>query len=44
VAHKMQMSQAGQDITITLETFKYNLEIPKDKFDLPDDIKALLKK
>ena len=44
VAHKMQMSQSGQDITITLDSFKYNVDVPKDKFDLPVDIKALLEK
>jgi len=44
MAHKMQMSQAGQDITITLDTFKFNVDIPKDKFDLPADIKALVDK
>jgi hypothetical protein len=44
VAHKMQMNQAGQEITITMDTFKYNVDIPKDKFDLPADIKALVDK
>jgi hypothetical protein len=44
VAHKIQQSAGGQDIGITLESFKYNGELAKNKFDLPDDIKALVKK
>ncbi len=44
VAHKIQQSAAGQEIAITFEGFKYNVDLPKDKFDLPDDIKTLLKK
>jgi zinc protease len=44
IPHKIQQNAAGQEITITFDTIKYNTEIPKDKFDLPDDIKALIKK
>jgi len=44
VPHKMQMSQAGQDITVSFDSIKFNTDIPKDKFDLPDEIKALVKK
>lgn len=42
--HKMQQKAAGQEIAITLDSVKHNVEIPKDRFDLPDDVKALLKK
>jgi len=44
VAHKILQSAGGQEIAITLESFKYNVEIPKNKFDLPDEIKTLVKK
>ncbi len=44
VAHKIAQSAAGMQYTITLEAFKFNAEIAKDKFDLPDEIKALVKK
>jgi outer membrane lipoprotein-sorting protein len=44
VVHKIQQSAGGQDIAITFESYKYNADLAKDKFDLPDDIKALVKK
>lgn len=44
VVHKIMQSAGGQEIAITFDTYKFNVDIPKDKFDLPDDIKALLKK
>ncbi|MGO9231834.1 MAG: DUF620 domain-containing protein [Bryobacteraceae bacterium] len=43
VAHKIVQTAGGQEIAITLDTYKYNVEIPKGKFDLPDEIKALVK-
>jgi zinc protease len=42
--HKITQSAAGQEITINIESVKHNAEIPKDKFDLPAEIKALIKK
>jgi hypothetical protein len=44
MAHKLVQKAAGQEITITFDGVKFNPEIPKDKFDLPDEIQALLKK
>jgi len=44
VAHKIQRNAGGQEIAITFDSFKYNVDLAKDKFDLPDDIKALVKK
>jgi len=44
VAHKTLSKAMGQEFTITVETVKYNAEIPKDKFELPEEIQALLKK
>jgi hypothetical protein len=42
--HKTVQRAMGQEITITIDTVKYNVEIPKDKFDLPAEIQALVKK
>jgi len=42
--HKVMQKAAGQEIAITIESVKYNAEIPKDRFDPPDEIKAMLKK
>jgi len=44
MAHKMVQKMAGQEITVTFDTVKFNVDIPKDKFDLPEEIQALLKK
>jgi hypothetical protein len=32
----------GQEFTVTLQNVKNNVEIPKDRFALPDDVKALV--
>lgn len=42
--HKMKQSVAGQDIVFTVDSVQFNPEIPKEKFDLPDEIKALVNK
>jgi zinc protease len=42
--HKMTQKVIGQEFTITISEVKYNIEIPKSRFELPEDIKALLKK
>src|SRR5258708_17765314 len=31
----------GQEFTVTLQSMKTNVEIPKERFALPDDVKAL---
>jgi hypothetical protein len=41
---KVAQKAAGQEIAITIDSVKYNAEIPKDKFEPPDEIKAMLKK
>lgn len=43
-AHKVTQKVAGQEVTMTLEGIQYNADIPKDKFGLPDEIKALVAK
>ena len=44
VPHRIRQTAAGQEIAISIESVKPNAEIPQGRFDLPDDIKALLKK
>ncbi|MGD0872949.1 MAG: DUF620 domain-containing protein [Bryobacteraceae bacterium] len=44
MAHKVRQSIAGQEFTITIDNVKSNVEIPKNRFDLPDEIKALVNK
>ena len=42
--HKISQSAAGQEISISIDSVKHNAEIPPDKFELPPEIKALVKK
>lgn len=42
--HKMTQRAAGQEITITFDNVQLNVDIPKEKFDLPEEIQALVKK
>jgi hypothetical protein len=42
--HKIKQSAAGQEVVITFDSVTFNTEIPADKFALPDEIKALVKK
>jgi len=42
--HKMVMKAAGQDLTMTFDKVEYNADIPKDKFDPPAEVKALMNK
>lgn|ERR1017187_3709971 len=44
VPHKKTQKAAGQEIVFTVVSVKYNPDIPKDKFELPDEIKALVNK
>lgn len=44
VPHKVRQSAAGQEFVITIDTVKFNPEIPKDRFDLPAEVKALVDK
>ena len=43
-AHKITNKFAGQEFQITVQSVEFNVDVPKDRFDMPDDIKALLKK
>ena len=42
--HKMKSSVAGQEVIITFDTISFNTDIPASTFELPDEIKALVKK
>ena len=42
IAHRMVQKIAGQEIVITLDSVKHNVEMPKDRFDAPAAIKELM--
>lgn len=42
--HKLKQGAIGQQFEITVETIKVNTDIPKDRFDPPAEVKALLTK
>ena len=42
--HKIINRAAGQEFQVQIASVEVNADLPKDRFDLPDDIKALLKK
>jgi hypothetical protein len=44
IPHKIAQKAVGMDFSQTIDSVKHNVEIPKDRFDLPDEIKALVKK
>ena len=43
-AHKIRREMMGQKHVITIESIEHNVEMPKDRFKLPDEIKALVAK
>jgi hypothetical protein len=42
--HKLKQGAIGQQFEITVDEIKFNVEMPKDRFEPPADVKALLKK
>jgi hypothetical protein len=42
--HRLEQSAMGQQFVITIDTVKWNEEIPKSRFDVPADVLALLPK
>jgi len=42
--HKMTNRMMGQEFVINIDKIEYNVDIPASKFDLPDEIQALLNK
>jgi zinc protease len=41
VAHKLKQKALGQEFLILIDKVTWNRDLPKDRFDLPDDVKAL---
>src|SRR5215471_12607926 len=44
MAHKVVSHVATMELVMTLETVQHNTEIPKDRFEVPAEVKALLVK
>ena len=44
IPHKVDLQAGPMAMVITIDSVKQNVEIPKEKFDAPDEIKALMKK
>ncbi len=44
MAHKTRVIVMGQERILTIESIEHNVEMPADRFELPDPIKELLKK
>lgn len=44
IPYKTEMAILGQQMVVTVDSVKHNVKMKKDRFDLPDDIKKLVKK
>jgi zinc protease len=44
IAHKIASKVAGQELVMTIDKVEHNPDLPKDKFDPPAEIKALMNK
>ena len=44
VPHKMTIKAGPMEIGMTVDSVQINAEIPKNTFDIPDEVKALIKK
>jgi hypothetical protein len=44
VPHKMTIKAGPMEIAMTVDSVQINAEIPKNTFDIPDEVKALIKK
>ena len=44
VPHKMMVKAGPMEFAMTVDSVQHNPEIPKDRFEIPDEVKALLKK
>ena len=42
--HTVRQSMMGMEQVMTIESIKHNVDMPKERFDLPEDVKALLAK
>ena len=43
LSHKMKVVVAGQEQVMTIDNVKNNVDIPGDQFDLPKEVKELIK-
>ena len=43
LSHKMKMLVAGQEQVLTIDSVKNNVDIPADRFALPEEVQELLK-
>jgi len=44
VPHKVQNKVATMEVVTTLDSVQHNVEIPTEKFEVPAEVKALMKK
>jgi len=44
VPHKVVASALGREMIMTIEKVQHNADLPKERFDLPEDIQSLIKK
>jgi hypothetical protein len=42
--HKMLVKTGQMEFVMTVDSVQHNPEIPKDRFEIPDEVKALLQK
>jgi hypothetical protein len=42
--HKVVSKVATMELVMTVESVQHNPEIPADRFDVPEEVKAMLKK
>lgn len=43
-AHKMRVMMMGQERIMTIDSIEHNVDLPPDRFDLPDEVKALVQR
>jgi hypothetical protein len=42
--HKVRSKVLGQEFLFTIDHAEYNIDMPKDRFDVPADVRALMVK
>ncbi len=42
LSHKSRRVGSGQEMLIIIESIKHNVDLPKDRFKLPEEIQALV--
>ena len=41
-SHKATRKSSGQEVLVITKSIEHNVDIPADRFNLPDDVKALV--